>query len=233
MRTWLLAGLLSGALAAGCGAAGSPAGASGQPAPRAATTQQGDTRGRLFPPEMLGTLEEPDRDEWQQSDRVMDALGIADGSKVADLGAGGGWFTIRLARRVGPNGIVYAEDIQERMIESIDRRVQRENLTNVKTILGTPSDSRLPGGLSAILMVDTFPQLKDPVGLLRNAATALAPNGRIGVADFKTDGAGGPGPPLAERVDASVVINAAREAGLTLHSHETFLRYQYLLVFTK
>ena len=59
----------------------------------------------------------------------MDALGIADGARVADLGAGGGWFTIRLARRVGPNGIVYAEDIQREMIESIRRRVDREGLT--------------------------------------------------------------------------------------------------------
>ena len=61
----------------------------------------------------------------------MDALGIADGSVVADLGAGGGWFTVRLARRVGPNGVVYAEDIQQQMIESIERRVQREGLRNV------------------------------------------------------------------------------------------------------
>ena len=65
---------------------------------------QGPAHGRLFPPEDLGILESPDRDEWQQPDRIMDALLIADGSTVADIGAGGGWFTIRLARRVGPNG---------------------------------------------------------------------------------------------------------------------------------
>src|SRR5262249_44627408 len=80
--------------------------------------------GRLFPPEELGVLESPDRDEWQQPDRVMDALGIADGSHVADLGAGGGWFTIRLAGRVGPNGLVHAEDIQPEMIDAIQHRVR-------------------------------------------------------------------------------------------------------------
>ena len=77
---------------------------------------------RLFKPEQLGTLEGPDRDAWQRPDQVMDKLRIAEGSVVADLGAGGGWFTMRLANRVGPNGIVYAEDVQAPMIESITRR---------------------------------------------------------------------------------------------------------------
>ena len=80
-------------------------------------------RPRLFPPQDLGLLEAPDREEWQKPDLIMDALKIADGSSVAELGAGGGWFTIRLARRVGPNGVVYAEDIQPPMIELIERRV--------------------------------------------------------------------------------------------------------------
>ena len=86
--------------------------------------QQRETSGRLFPPEQLVLLEAPDRDEWQQPDRIMDRLNIADGARVADIGAGGGWFTIRLARRVGPNGKVFAEDIQQQMVESITRRVE-------------------------------------------------------------------------------------------------------------
>jgi len=193
----------------------------------------GQTHARLFPPDQLGLLEAPDRDEWQQPQDIMDALGIADGAKVADLGAGGGWFTIRLSRRVGPNGVVYAEDIQPQMIDAIKRRVASLEITNVRPILGTPEDPGLPSGLNAVLMVDTFPQLRDPVGLLRNVRAALAPNGRLGVVDFKPDGSGGPGPPLEERVDPEVILRAAASAGLTLRSRETFLRYQYLLVFTK
>ncbi len=188
---------------------------------------------RLFPPERLGLLEGPDRDEWQQPDRIMDALGIYDGARVADLGAGGGWFTIRLARRVGPNGVVYAEDIQPQMIEAIKRRVASLNLKNVQPILGTPEDPRLTTDLNAVLIVDTFPQLPDPVSLLRNVAKSLARNGRLGIVDFKPDGAGGPGPPLEERLDPDVVKRDAASAGLVLKSHETFLRYQYLLVFGK
>ncbi len=187
--------------------------------------------GRLFSPEKLGELEGPDRDEWQQPEQIMDKLLIADGSRVGDIGAGGGWFTVRLARRVGPNGRVFAEDIQRQMIESIQRRVAREGLSNVEPILGTPLDPRLPQGLDAVLMVDTYPQLDDPVGLMTHVRRSLKPNGRLGIVDFKTDVLG-PGPALDERLEPQIIIRDAERAGLKLHAHETFLRYQYLLVFT-
>jgi ubiquinone/menaquinone biosynthesis C-methylase UbiE len=161
----------------------------------------------------------------------MDALGIADGARVADLGAGGGWFTVRLARRVGPNGRVYAEDIQPQMLESIRRRVRREGLANVETVLGTPADPMLPPGLTAVLIVDVYPQMADPVAVLGRIQAALAPGGRLGIIDFKTDGAGGPGPPIENRLHPDVITAAAARAGLRLLRHETFLRYQYLLVF--
>ena len=186
---------------------------------------------RLFPPTRLGELEGPDRDAWQRPEQVMDALSIGDGSVVADLGAGGGWFTVRLARRVGPNGRVYAEDIQPQMIEVINRRMQREGLTNVVTKLGTAKDPGLDArSLDAVLIVDAHPEVEDPVTLLRNVAKALKPNGVIGIVNFKKDG-GGPGPPMEERVDPEQVIADARAAGLELRKRENFLRYQYLLTF--
>lgn len=196
---------------------------------------QQTTHGRLFPPEDLGILEGPDREEWQQPDRIMDALGIADGSSVADIGAGGGWFTIRLAHRVQVNGVVYAEDIQKEMLDSIARRVSDQRLANVRIVLGTYDDPRLPGGLHAALMVDTYPQLREPdrVPFLRHVASSLAPGGRLGIVDFKTDGAGGPGPPLDERLAPEIVRRDAAQAGLRLLKDETFLRYQYLLIFGK
>ncbi len=161
----------------------------------------------------------------------MDALGIADGAAVADLGAGGGWFTIRLARRVGPNGRVYAEDIQPQMIESIQRRVEREGLKNVTLVHGTATDPRLPpSALDAVLIVETFSEMEDPVTLLRNLARSLKPRGRVGIIEFKADGLG-PGPALEERVDERHVLDATARAGLVLLRRETFLRYQYMLVF--
>jgi SAM-dependent methyltransferase len=220
--------LLSGLIAVPTHAVSPPAGARDvEPLqqPRA-------VHGRLFAPDKLGELEGPDRDLWQEPDRIMDALRIADGARVADVGAGGGWFTVRLARRVGPNGRVFAEDIQSEMIDSIARRVQSENFGNVETTLGTATDPRLPGNLDAVLIVDTYPQLADPVLMLKHLAAALAPNGRVGIVDFKKDVLG-PGPAMDERLEPGVIIRDAAQAGLRLHAHETFLRYQYLLVFTR
>jgi ubiquinone/menaquinone biosynthesis C-methylase UbiE len=187
--------------------------------------------GRLFNPQDLGLLEGPDRDAWQRPDRIMDALSIGEGSIVADLGAGGGWFTIRLARRVGPNGRVYAEDIQHQMIEAIDRRVAREGMKGrVTTVMGTANDPKLPARVDAVLIVDTYHEMEEPKVLLRNVARSLKPRGMVGIINFKKDG-GGPGPAMEERVDAERVIRDAQEAGLTLISRENFLRYQYMLVF--
>ena len=202
-------------------------------APSAQSVQTAQTKPkRLFPPQDLGLIETPDRDQWQKPDRVMDVLGIADGSVVADLGAGGGWFTILLARRVGPNGLVYAEDIQRQMIEEIGRRVERERLTNVRTVLGTERDPRLPARVDAALIVDTYREVEDPVALLTNVAGYLKPQGRVGVVDF-LPGGGGPGPAPEDRVDPDAVIRAAAAAGLQLIDRETLPPFVYVLVFGK
>jgi SAM-dependent methyltransferase len=189
--------------------------------------------GRLFPPQDLGLLEGPDRDLWQMPGQIMDALGIAEGSIAADLGAGGGWFTIRLARRVGPNGKVYAEDIQRLMLDATRRRIAREGLRNVEAVLGTESNARLPAGkLDAVLVVDTYHEINDPVPLLRNLAKSLNPQGRVGIVDFRKDG-WGPGPPLEERVDPELIVRDADTAGLKLARRETFLPYQFFLIFVR
>ena len=199
-----------------------------------AESQLRPQHGKLFPPENLAQLEGPDRDVWQRPDQIMDALNIAEGSIVADLGAGSGWFTIRLARRVGPNGKVYAEDFQPQMIEVIKRRLPLENPNNnVVVRLGTAADPGLPvGALDAVLISDAYHEMEQPVALLRNAARALKPDGRIGIVEFSKAG-GGPGPEMNERVDPERVIREASEAGLRLIAQPDILRYQYLLVFAK
>jgi len=200
--------------------------------PARAQTIAPQRTGPLFPPEDLGLLESPDRDTWQKPDQIMDALGIADGSTVADIGVGSGWFTIRLARRVGPNGVVYAEDVQRQMLEATRRRVTREGLQNVTTRLGSATDSNLPPtSIDAILAVDVYSEVVDRVTFLRNLAAALKPTGRIGVVNF-TPGQGGPGPAPAERVDAAAVEADARAAGLHVISREE-LPFQYLLVLAR
>jgi predicted methyltransferase len=186
--------------------------------------------GRLFPPQDLGLLEGPDRDAWQRPEQIMDHLGIAEGSVVADIGAGGGWFTIRLARRVGPNGRVYAQDIQPEMIGAIERRVEREGLKNVETVRGTSLDPNLPCPVDVVLIVDTYYEMDDPQTLLRNVRASLKPGGRVGIVEFTRKGHG-PGRPMEQRVEPERVIGDAEAAGLRLASRGEFLRYQYLLEF--
>ena len=194
--------------------------------------------GRLFPPTDLGLIETPDRDDWNKPDLIMDILGIADGAVVADLGAGGGWFTSHLARRVGPNGTVYAQDIQREMIEAINRRTQTQALTNVRPVLGTRTDPRLPGGIDAALIIDAYHEMEDParpeviLALLRNVDRALKPQGRLGIVDF-LPGDGGPGPAAKDRVLPETIIKAAQSAGFQLLKHETIPPFQFLLVFGK
>ncbi len=187
--------------------------------------------GRLFPPQNLGLLEAPDRDEWQRPHQILDALGVADASVVADVGAGSGWFTVRLARRVGPNGRVYAQDVQQEMLAATTRRVRREGLANVTPVLGRGSDPGLPvGTLDAVLLVDVLHEIEDRVTLLANLGQAIKPGGLIGIVDFKPGGAG-PGPDAEDRVPPEEVEGAAARAGLVLRRRETFLPFQYFLIF--
>ncbi len=158
----------------------------------ATDSERPGTAPRSFRPRISGLLEAPDRDEWQKPDLIMDALRIADGSVVADLGAGGGWFTIRLARRVGPNGVVYAEDIQPPMIEAIGRRVARENLPYVKPLLGTATDPRLPPKLDAVLIAVAYHEM-DESDAPRGYRHALRQRGAVAEAA---------GPPRRRRLPA-------------------------------
>lgn len=191
----------------------------------------GEPREReLFPPENLVLLEVPDRAAWQEPDLIMDQLLIADGSEVADIGAGSGWFTIRLANRVGPNGTVYAQDVQQEMLTAIGRRVEREGLTNVKVVRGDDSSPNLPeNALDSVLVVDVYPEVRGSrVNFLRSLARALRPKGRIGIVNHKPGG-GGPGPDADLRVGNEVVARDAEAAGLRVLS-TTDLKYQYLMV---
>jgi predicted methyltransferase len=195
-------------------------------------------RPRLFPAQDLGLIETPDRDEWQKPDFIMDRLRIADGSSIGEVGAGGGWFTIRLARRVGPNGDVYAEDVQPVMVDFIGRRAQRENLPWVKPLLGTDTDPRLPPKLDVVLIAFGYREMDEPkrpndiVTLFANAARSLRPEGCFGVVDF-LPGSGGPGPEPQGRVAPEEVIKTASAAGLNLLARETIPPFVYLLVFGK
>ena len=129
----------------------------------------------------LSIFEYPDRDKKLQIDRVMDLLGITTGKNVADIGAGSGWFTVRAARRVGPTGAVIAEDINPLAIEYIGKRVLKENLSNVRTVLGAPDDPRLPAGsVDAVLMLKVYHEIAHPVAFHEGVEAGAACGGEGG-----------------------------------------------------
>jgi SAM-dependent methyltransferase len=169
--------------------------------------QQRQQHGRLFSPENLALLEAPDRDVWQRPEEIMDALLIGEGSVVADLGAGSGWFTIRLARRETKRqsprrGYPAPDDRSDHAQRATGKPEQYR-----RRQAGHAEDPHLPvGALDAVLVVDAYHEMEQPVALLRNVARALKPaqpprpGGRVGIVDFTMAG-GGFGPPMDERVD--------------------------------
>ena len=138
----------------------------------------------------LSIFEDPGRGQRLQIDRVMDLLQIKAGSVVADIGAGGGWFSVRAARRVAPNGRVIAEEINPKAIAYIQQRAKREQLANIDTILGTPDDPKFaPGSLDAALMLKVYHEIAHPPLVLANLRAALKPGARFGIIDRNGTGA--------------------------------------------
>ena len=138
----------------------------------------------------LSIFEEPGREKRLQIDRVMDLLQLKSGSTVADIGAGSGWFSVRAARRVGPNGRVIAEDINAKAVTYIQQRAQREHLANIVPVLGTPDDPKLtPNSLDAALMLKVYHEIAHPPLVLANLRAALKPGARFGIIDRNGNGA--------------------------------------------
>ncbi len=178
----------------------------------------------------LSIFENADRAKNLQIDRVMDILRITPGKAVADIGAGGGWFTVRAARRVGVNGIVYAEDINPQYIGSIERRAIKEQLSNVKPTLGTPDDPKLlPGSIDAVLLLKVYHEIAEPRRFLNNLKPALMPGARIGIID--RNGTGGD-----HGLNQAVLEKEMSAAGFREVEHYDFTKadgQDYFLVFVQ
>ncbi len=135
-----------------------------------------------------GAFEDPRRAEQLHIHKVMDLMGLKLGSVVADLGAGGGWFSMLAAKRVGEKGTVYAEEINAEYTKFIANRAANEGFKNVKTILGTPDDPKLPENkLDAILVLNAYHEFEQPLAMLRKVQTALKPGGRLAFIERDTD----------------------------------------------
>lgn len=191
--------------------------------------QQVDTRKTSTPyTGDLSIFDSPGRDERLQINRVMDLLDITPGKTVADIGAGSGWFTVRAARRVTDTGVVYAVDINPEAIQYIENRAQKEQLHNIKPILGRSDNSLLPAGqVDAVLMLKTYHEIAKPVTLLRNLRASLKPGAKVGIIDRNGNGEN-------HGVNRSVVLKEADEAGYQVVGQYDFVKddMNYFLVLT-
>ena len=174
----------------------------------------------------LSIFDSEGRAERLQISSVMDTLGIVPGESVADIGAGSGFFTLLAARRVGDKGTVYAEDINPEAIRYIAARLKKEDLHNVKTVLGKPDDPLLPAPVDAVFLLKTYHEIAQPAVLFRNLHRSLAKDAKVGVIDRDGDGTN-------HGVGRAVVIREMKAAGYKLLRQEDYKKdgMDYFLVF--
>ena len=177
----------------------------------------------------LSIFDSPGREERLHIEQVMDVLSVQPGKNVADIGAGSGWFTVRAGRRVTATGTVYAVDINPDAIAYIEKRSTKEDLRNIKTILGAADDPKLPrASIDSVLLLKTYHEVARPVSLLRNLRTSLRPQARVGVIDRNGDGED-------HGIAKDVVVREAAQAGYRLvEEHDDLVnadKMDYFLVF--
>lgn len=176
----------------------------------------------------LSIFEDPKRDQNLQVNRVMDILGIKEGSNVADIGAGSGWITVRAARRVGNSGVVYAEDINHGYLDYIEQRAKRESLPNIRTILGKEDDPLLPvNSIDAVLLLKTYHEVAQPIRLLKRTREAMRAGALLGIIDRNGKGDD-------HGIDKDVVIKETERAGFVQVNQYDFVKpdnVDYFLVF--
>lgn len=192
--------------------------------------------GRVIAPVMgvggAGWLERPEREAEEAPSKAIAALKVLPGQVVADIGAGSGYYTVRLARAVGPKGRVYATDIQPGMLELLRGNVARAGLDNVTTVLGAPDDPKLPpGAIDLAIMVDVYHELASPQAFLQRLRPALKPDGRLVLLEFRKEDRR---VPILEVHKMSVVeVRQELEAeGFRLSAVLNDLPWQHILVLT-
>jgi SAM-dependent methyltransferase len=178
-------------------------------------------------------LDRAERELEEQPDKALDAIGLTSGSTVADVGAGSGYFTTRMARRVGNGGKVYAVDIQPQMLELLGERLRREQIDNVVTVLGTVDDPRLPSAaLDLILMVDVYHEFSQPQIMLRRLREALSGTGRLVLLEYRKED-----PSVPIRFEHKMSVAEAKleveSEGFQLSRVDAGLPRQHILIFTK
>lgn len=175
-------------------------------------------------------FDDPSRDAWQRPEAVLDFIGLTPDARVADLGAGTGYFAVRLARRV-PRGQVLASDVEPDMVRYLGERAAKEGLANLVPVQGKPDDPALPEAVDVAFMCNVYHHIEDRTGYFRTLAQQLRPGGRLVVVDFEKDAPDDvPGPPQAMRVARDVLVDELARAGFALvRADGDVLPYQYIV----
>jgi len=177
-------------------------------------------------------FDDPARDAWQKPDAVLSAIGVKEGMTVADLGAGTGYFSVRLAAAVGTRGRVLAIDVEPKLVDYMKERAAKAKLTQLVPLLAPTDDPKLPAKeVDLVLIVDTWHHIDDRLHYLAKLAAGLAPGGRVAVVDFKK-GDFPVGPPDAHKLTPDAVVAEFTSAGWALATSWDELPYQYVRVFT-
>jgi len=178
-------------------------------------------------------LERSERELEEMPDTAIDAIGVKPGMTVADVGAGSGYFTVRLARRVGTDGKVLAEDIQPEMLRILKKRLDSANFTNIETVLGTETDPKLPAGqLDLILMVDVYHEFSQPQRMLRKVRESLKEDGRLVLLEHRKEDPWVPIRPEHKMSVAEAKLEVEDE-GFSLEAVKPDLPRQHILIFKK
>lgn len=173
-------------------------------------------------------FDDPKRDAWQKPHEVIQALALKPDAVVADIGAGTGYFSVRLANML-PQGRVYAVDLEPDMVKYLAERAKREKRGNMIALGAAPDDARLPEKADLLLMVDVYHHVEDRERYFRRLRGSLKPGGRVAIIDFRMDSR--EGPPRAARVSRERVVAELTKAGYALAQEHAFLPNQYFLVF--
>lgn len=185
----------------------------------------------LFDPAQAHSLlEGPERDRWQQPDRLVAALGLRPGQIAADIGSGSGYLLPYLSRAVGPSGVVYAEEIQEAFLPDLRRRARA--LGNVRVLLGTAADPKLPPtSVDCFVLLTVYHEVERPVPFLRTLRRAARREAQLAILDFDADRHGYPPAPVGHEVSERAVLAEAAAAGWKPDRRFEFISSQFFLVF--
>jgi SAM-dependent methyltransferase len=173
-------------------------------------------------------FDDPEREAWQKPDEVIRTLRLPAEATVADIGAGTGYFAVRLARAV-PKGRVFAVDAEPDMVRYLGERAKREGLANLVPVQAGPDDPKLPAPVDVVLLVNTYHHVPARVEYFRRLSASLKQGGRVAIIDYRPEAP--MGPPPATRVPSTVVTEELLRAGYVLVASHSMLPYQYFLVF--